>query len=176
MNLRKWNSIGAGAVACCAFTLAGCGDDDSGHTHDHADGDADHSHTDDDSTSHSETAGDPGGGGGEDEEYSQLTPESFQQVKDMMTLQLSGPIASVDSLRKIEAEHPDAQLKDIIAQIDAKIAEAQAMLDNATVSNGSKTLQIDLPQTIGEANELAAIAMNRVQEVLRAEVEGGGGG
>jgi hypothetical protein len=156
-------------VACSALplTLGGCGSDGASESQSGATDTNDAATGDESSGESSNDAGDV--------EYSQLTPETFQQVKDMWTFQLEGPIASAETLRKLEAEHNDQQLKDLIGQIDAKVAAARTMLDEATVANGSKTLQVDLPQVVGEANELVGRANLRLQEVLQAKFGGGSG-
>lgn len=167
-------SLAAIALAALALTLTACGGhgDEAADTHDHADGDADHSHDDDAPAGDSSSDANDAGG---EEEYSQVTPESFQQLKDMWLPQVEGLRASAETLRQVEAEHNDQQLKDLIAQLDAKVAEAQTMLDESTVANGSKTLQVDLPQVVGQAGELITRANERMTEVLQERFGGGSG-
>ncbi|HVP72300.1 MAG TPA: hypothetical protein VMS30_01085 [Phycisphaerales bacterium] len=104
-------------------------------------------------------------------------PESaFNQMKDMWATQIAGPVAKADTLKQAAAEHKDARLNDLVAQLDKKAAEIKAMYDGAKYPSGAKTLQVDLPKAMGEAGELAAQAMERLQEVIKASLPAQPGG
>jgi hypothetical protein len=104
-----------------------------------------------------------------------IAPAMFDQMKQMMVQQATLPVAQADTLRQALVEHPDDQLRQILVELDAKNASIKAMLDRITSPADSKALQVDVPQAIGEAGELAAKANQRLQEVLKAKFGGGGG-
>lgn len=122
-------------------------------------------------------AGDGGGGsGGADggEIVTDMSRDSFDQMKSLWQTQVAGPVASADTLRKLATEHPDAQLNDLVTQLEKKAAEVKVMIDGATYPKDIKTLQTDVPRLMGEAGELAQKAHVRLQEVIKASIPGGG--
>jgi hypothetical protein len=101
------------------------------------------------------------------EVVSDMTRESFDQLKAMWETQFAGPVAQLDTLKKMSVEYKDAQASEYIAQLDKKVAEIRDLLDKATFLSGAASLQTDVPKAMSEAGELAAKAQERLQTVIK---------
>jgi hypothetical protein len=133
-----------------------------------------------DSSEQARDASSEGADGGEaadsGDDSGPIDPSMFNQIKQMMVQQATLPATQAETLRQMLAEHPDDQLRKLLAELDAKNASIKAMLDKITSPADSKALQVDVPKAIGEAGELVAKANDRLQEVLRAKTGLGAGG
>lgn len=98
--------------------------------------------------------------------------EVFENLKKHWSDRTDGIAIQADTIRKATADYKDAELDDLLARVDPLVTALRKKLADTKPSGGMSAVSVDLPQMVGEAEELMQKAIARMQVVMQPKSGG----